>query len=212
MIVTQKHLSRRTVLRGLGATLALPLLDGMVPAFAQIRNSAARPVRRLAAVYVPNGMNIWKWTPAAEGRNFELGPILELAGAVSRQTARADRDVQPAGGSGGGRSRGRPSAGPGLVADRRAREEDRRAPTFARARRWTRSRRRISARKRSSHRWSWRSKLPSSRAAATAAIAAPTPARSPTRRRRRRCRWKSTRARCSSGSSVPPTARIPRRG
>jgi hypothetical protein len=77
MIVTQKHLSRRTVLRGLGATLALPLLDGMVPAFAQIRNSAAKPVRRLAAVYVPNGMNIWKWTPAAEGRNFELGPILE---------------------------------------------------------------------------------------------------------------------------------------
>ena len=77
MIVTQKHLSRRTVLRGLGATLALPLLYGMVPAFAQMRNSAAKPVRRLAAVYVPNGMNIWKWTPAAEGRNFELGPILD---------------------------------------------------------------------------------------------------------------------------------------
>ena len=58
MIVTKKHLSRRTVLRGLGATLALPLLDGMVPAFAPMRNSAAEPVRRFGAVYVPNGMNM----------------------------------------------------------------------------------------------------------------------------------------------------------
>ena len=65
------------MLRGLGATLALPLLDGMVPAFAPLRNTAANPVHRLGAIYVPNGMNIWKWTPAAEGRDFELRPILE---------------------------------------------------------------------------------------------------------------------------------------
>ena len=49
MIVTKKYLPRRTILRGLGATLALPLLDGMVPALSAIRNTAANPVRRLAA-------------------------------------------------------------------------------------------------------------------------------------------------------------------
>ena len=54
MVITKKCLSRRTVLRGLGATVALPFLDGMVPAFAAVRNSAARPVKRLGAVYVPN--------------------------------------------------------------------------------------------------------------------------------------------------------------
>ena len=54
MIVTQKSIPRRTLLRGLGASLALPFLDGMVPAFAALRNSAAQPVRRLGVVYVPN--------------------------------------------------------------------------------------------------------------------------------------------------------------
>src|SRR5712691_5556835 len=76
MIITKKYLPRRTVLRGLGATIALPLLDGMVPAFAALRNSAARPVRRLSVVYVPMGMNMAKWTPAVEGA-LELSPILQ---------------------------------------------------------------------------------------------------------------------------------------
>ena len=71
MMITKKHLSRRTILRGLGATIALPLLDGMVPAFA----AGTRPVKRLGAVYVPNGMSMPFWTPAAEG-NLELLPIL----------------------------------------------------------------------------------------------------------------------------------------
>ena len=57
MINTHKALPRRTVLRGLGASLALPLLDGMVPAFAAIRNTAAAPVKRLGIVYVPNGVD-----------------------------------------------------------------------------------------------------------------------------------------------------------
>ena len=56
MIVTKKSIPRRTVLRGIGASLALPLLDGMVPAFAALRNTAAQPVRRYGVVYVPNGM------------------------------------------------------------------------------------------------------------------------------------------------------------
>lgn len=76
MIVTKKALSRRTVLRGLGASLALPLLDGMVPAFAAGRH-AARPTLRLGVVYLPNGVAMKSWTPTAEGTAFELTPILE---------------------------------------------------------------------------------------------------------------------------------------
>jgi hypothetical protein len=71
MVITKKSLSRRTVLRGLGATIALPLLDGMVPAL----TAAPQPVRRLGAVYVPNGMSMPFWTPQAEG-NLVLSPIL----------------------------------------------------------------------------------------------------------------------------------------
>ena len=75
MVITKKCVARRTVLRGLGATIALPLLDSMVPAFAAVRSSAARPVKRLGAVYVPNGMSMPNWVPAAEGK-LELTPIL----------------------------------------------------------------------------------------------------------------------------------------
>jgi hypothetical protein len=75
MIVTRKAIPRRTVLRGLGATLALPLLDSMVPAFTSLR-AAASPVRRLGVVYVPNGVVMKNWTPAAEGA-FEMTPTLE---------------------------------------------------------------------------------------------------------------------------------------
>ncbi len=74
-IITKKSIPRRTVLRGLGSTLALPLLDSMVPAFATGREK--RAVRRLGAIYVPNGMNIWQWTPTVEGATFDLTPILQ---------------------------------------------------------------------------------------------------------------------------------------
>src|SRR6266478_2044365 len=75
MIITGKSLSRRTVLRGMGAALALPLLDGMVPAFASSL-TAAKPIRRFGAIYVPMGMNMRQWTPATTGP-LELRPILE---------------------------------------------------------------------------------------------------------------------------------------
>jgi hypothetical protein len=75
MIVTRKSLSRRMVLRGMGASLALPLLDAMVPAFAATAKTAARGVPRLAVAYVPNGIDMPNWTPAAEGP-LELTPIL----------------------------------------------------------------------------------------------------------------------------------------
>ena len=76
MIITRKALSRRTVLRGLGASLALPLLDGMVPALTALGRTPAGPTRRLGIVYVPNGIVMDEWTPATAGAGFELTPIL----------------------------------------------------------------------------------------------------------------------------------------
>ena len=76
MIITRKAIPRRTVLRGLGASLALPLLDGMVPALSAIRNTPARGMRRFGVVYVPNGMAMEYWTPKGAGTAFELSPIL----------------------------------------------------------------------------------------------------------------------------------------
>ena len=76
MIVTKKAVSRRTVLRGLGVSVALPLLDAMVPALTP-RARAATPIRRLSVVYVPNGVVMSGWTPATEGRDFALTPILK---------------------------------------------------------------------------------------------------------------------------------------
>ena len=77
MIATRKHLARRTFLRGVGASIALPLLDGMVPALSAVSKSAAKPIPRFGAIYVPNGVIMRDWTPAAEGAAFELTPILE---------------------------------------------------------------------------------------------------------------------------------------
>ena len=76
MIVTGKHLPRRTVLRGLGAALGLPLLDGMVPALAALGETAARPIARLGVVYVPNGIVMADWTPTVAGPRLELSPTL----------------------------------------------------------------------------------------------------------------------------------------
>ena len=76
MNITKRSLPRRTVLRGLGATVSLPLLDAMVPAFTALAQTVARPVRRFQAIYAPNGMAMEYWKPAAEGREFELTPIL----------------------------------------------------------------------------------------------------------------------------------------
>jgi len=79
MIITGKAIPRRTMLRGLGATLALPLLDGMVPALAALSaqaRTAAKPVHRFGVMYVVNGMIMESWTPAAEGAGYELTPTL----------------------------------------------------------------------------------------------------------------------------------------
>ena len=77
MIITKKHLPRRTFLRGLGATIALPLLDSMVPAFATFRDAATKPTKRLGIVYVPHGAVMDNWTPKIDGAGYELPPILQ---------------------------------------------------------------------------------------------------------------------------------------
>ncbi len=76
MIVTKKAISRRTILRGLGATVALPLLDAMIPALTAQSRTAARGVRRLGVIYHPNGVIYDKWLPTGAGANFELSPTL----------------------------------------------------------------------------------------------------------------------------------------
>ncbi len=77
MFITKKALSRRAVLRGAGAALALPLLDAMIPARTAWGATAAAPVRRLGFVYIPMGSNIAQWTPAQEGRITALSPTLQ---------------------------------------------------------------------------------------------------------------------------------------
>jgi hypothetical protein len=76
MFIFRKSLRRRTFLRGIGATVALPLLDAMVPALTAQSRTAARPLVRFGAVFVPNGAIMEQWIPATPGAGFELRPIL----------------------------------------------------------------------------------------------------------------------------------------
>ncbi len=83
MIITKKALPRRTFLRGVGATLALPLLDAMIPAATASTKTAARPIRRLGYVFMPMGCDQSRWTPSeTNGRIGELSPILSSLGAM----------------------------------------------------------------------------------------------------------------------------------
>ena len=84
-LLLTKSLPRRTVLRGLRATVALPLLDAMLPAFSLRGRAAGSPVHRFQAFYVPNGMAMEYWSPKGDGSAFELSPILEPLGAFRDQ-------------------------------------------------------------------------------------------------------------------------------
>jgi len=75
MFISKKHISRRTMLRGAGVTLALPLLDSMVPAQTPLRNTAASPVRRFVGIWHPHGAAPGYWSPLQEGPNFEFSFI-----------------------------------------------------------------------------------------------------------------------------------------
>jgi Protein of unknown function (DUF1552) len=76
-IVTKTHLHRRTLLKGLGASVALPLLDSMIPALTAQSQTAAAPVARLGFIYVPHGIIMDRFTPAKQGTGFEFTPILK---------------------------------------------------------------------------------------------------------------------------------------
>ena len=77
MFITRKHLPRRTFLKGAGVALALPLLDAMIPAHTAIAKTAAAAKMRLGFVYFPHGAIMDRWTPATEGTDYALSPILE---------------------------------------------------------------------------------------------------------------------------------------
>jgi uncharacterized protein DUF1552 len=76
MFITKKHLPRRTFLKGAGVAVALPLLDAMIPASTALAKTAAAPRMRLGYFYFPHGAIMDKWTPAKEGADYELSPIL----------------------------------------------------------------------------------------------------------------------------------------
>lgn len=77
MFISKKHLNRRTFLRGMGATVALPLVDAMLPAGTALAATAARATPRMLFVYFPHGAIMSEWTPPASGRLVQLGRILQ---------------------------------------------------------------------------------------------------------------------------------------
>ena len=77
MFITKKHLARRTVLRGLGTSIALPFLDAMVPAATALAQTAAAPKPRMGFFYLPHGAVMKNFTPEQTGSDFALSPILQ---------------------------------------------------------------------------------------------------------------------------------------
>ena len=77
MFGTKKFISRRTILRGIGTGIALPFLDAMVPAFTATARTAANPLKRFGAIFVPLGERPGYWTPTKVGADFEFTPILK---------------------------------------------------------------------------------------------------------------------------------------
>src|SRR5213595_3360402 len=97
MIITKKAMPRRTFLRGMGATLALLLLEAMVPAATPLARTPANPVRRLGFVFMPMGCDITRWTPPGENKLEELSPILSsLAPVKEHVTAITNLELQNA--------------------------------------------------------------------------------------------------------------------
>src|SRR5579885_1917017 len=77
MVVTKKHLARRTVLRCVGTAIALPLLDAMIPARTALADTAAKATPHLGFIYFPHGAVEAQWTPAGEGQIGEIRDILK---------------------------------------------------------------------------------------------------------------------------------------
>jgi hypothetical protein len=97
VIITRKALPRRTILRGIGTTLALPLLDAMVPAMTALAATPAKPVRRLGFVYIPMGAHIPEWTPRSEHDLTQLSPALSsLSGVTDYLTVFSNMELKNA--------------------------------------------------------------------------------------------------------------------
>jgi hypothetical protein len=77
MMITRKPIGRRTLLRGMGTTMALPLLEAMLPSAARAAEQSLASRKRLQVIYTPNGMMMENWTPAGTEANFALSPILK---------------------------------------------------------------------------------------------------------------------------------------
>ena len=107
MLITKMALPRRTFLRGMGAALALPLLDAMVPAASALAKTPGGGVRRLGVVYVPNGIAMKHWTPATEGARFEIPRVLKpLEPFQDRLLMLSGLNNVPGGGAHAGRATG----------------------------------------------------------------------------------------------------------
>ena len=86
MIITKKAIPRRTFLRGMGVTMALPLLDAMVPSMTAFALTPAKPVRRLGFIYMPMGCDLQRWTPISEGGKVtQWSPTLQSLAPVADQ-------------------------------------------------------------------------------------------------------------------------------
>jgi len=107
VFIAKKHISRRTLLRGVGTAVALPLLDAMIPAFAPAATTT--PVRRFGVVYHPNGVIYDKWLPTGAGSNFELSPTLKALEPFKDKliviTGLSSDPAEPLGDGGGDHSR-----------------------------------------------------------------------------------------------------------
>src|SRR6478736_7740588 len=102
MFITKKHLSRRTLLKGVGVGLALPLLDSMVPAQTPLAKTAAKAQLRLGFCYMPHGAVMANWTPVKEGANFKLSrTLLPLANVRDHVVVLSNLAHQQAGGIAG---------------------------------------------------------------------------------------------------------------
>ncbi len=95
--ITKKYIPRRTFLKGVGASLALPLLDAMVPAATATSRTAANGVRRLGYVFMPMGCDQSRWTPRSDSTLDELSPILDsLAPVKDQATVFTNMELRPA--------------------------------------------------------------------------------------------------------------------
>src|SRR5437773_918683 len=107
--MSHQQISRRTLLRGLGTAVALPLLEAMLPLNASALSAPKRRINRMAFIFVPNGMHMPAWTPTIEGAGFALPSILEplqkVRGSLTLLSGLAQHNAFDLGDGGGDHAR-----------------------------------------------------------------------------------------------------------